>query len=591
VQITCDKCQTSYQVDDQLIPPEGAPVQCTKCQNLFTAFPPAAPVRAPARTVMMFAAEPVVAAGVPPSNPGVPPRTMTGPVPAAAPAPAPNPVAPQAPRAPSGQMPAAQPPFGSAPTQAFGIPVTPPSGRTHPAMPQSPAPAVPAGRVPSSVSQPVAPGRVPSSVSQPVAPAARPPAAGVTASSSNLSSIPDATLDQPLDLSRPGRMTQMFYSQGEATEQDHLQAARDVAGEAQRKPGQTAVFLQAADLEKQLQGRNRIAVTIILVLVIGGALAIAGALFGPAILGPAGADRQAQKDRDDALVLLRKDDVPDLTAADKTLGDILARKPLYVAAKADRALAQQFLADDRLWQAERLKASHDALGKLMRQLNARNDPNDAPQRAKDVDAMNSIDKQYEAIGKQAKAFEDQARTLIDEAEKADPKNPIVLRARAFITADHDQAEGAQKLAKQYLHEIGQGKDGWAELALAESDVSGKPSEEKRQEGLAHARAALALDPSLVRALYLELRLDTLNKKEAEAKADVSALTAANPAHTGGAALLAGLEEELNREKLDKQAREARVAAEAQKAAAAAAEAAEQEKKAAPKAKAAAKRNR
>ncbi len=84
----------------------------------------------------------------------------------------------------------------------------------------------------------------------------------------------------------------------------------------------------------------------------------------------------------------------------------------------------------------------------------------------------------------------------------------------------------------------------------------------------------------------------MNKKEAEAKADVAALTAANPAHPGGASLLAGLEEELTREKIDKDARDARVAAEAAKAnaaAAAAAAEAEQEKKSA-KPKAAAKRN-
>jgi len=388
-------------------------------------------------------------------------------------------------------------------------------------------------------------------------------------------------------------MTQMFYNQGEEAEQAHAQAARAAAGEGSRKPGQTGMFLQASDLERQLKGRNRTALVIILVLVFGTALAVAGGIYGPAILGPPGADRQAQSDRDDALVLVAKDDATDLQAADKALGDILDRKPLYVAAKADRAMVQQFLADDRLWQAERLKASYDALGKQVRQLTNRNDPSDAPQRTKDVEAMNGINKQYEAVGKQARAFEDQAKTWMDEANKADPKNPIVFRARAFITADHDQADGAQKLAKQYLHEIGKARDGWSELALAESDVSGKPSEDKRQEGLLHARGAQELAPGLIRALYLKVRLDTMNKKEAEAKADVAALTAANPAHVGGASLLAGLEEELTREKIDKEARDVRVAAEAAKASAAAAAAAaeaEQEKKSG-KTKAAGKRNR
>ncbi len=187
----------------------------------------------------------------------------------------------------------------------------------------------------------------------------------------------------------------MFYNQGEEAEQAHAQAGGAAVGEANRKPGQTGMFMQASDLEKQLKGRNRVALTIILVLIFGTALAIAGGVYGPAILGPPGADRQAQNDRDAALVLVAKDDVADLQAADKALGDILARKPLYVAAKADRAMVQQFLADDRLWQTERLKASYDARGKQVRQLTTRNDPNDAPQRAKVVEAMNGINKQYE----------------------------------------------------------------------------------------------------------------------------------------------------------------------------------------------------
>ena len=385
----------------------------------------------------------------------------------------------------------------------------------------------------------------------------------------------------------------MFYSQGEATEESHVQAAKAAAGETNRKPGQTGMFLQASDLEKQLIRRNRTALYIILVLGIGALLAVLGGMFLPAIIGPPGADRQAVRDRDEALVSLAKDDGQDLLAADKALGDILARKPNYVAAKADRALAEQFLADDRLWQAERLKASYDALVKQVKQITTRNDPNDAPQRAKDLDAMASINKQYEALGKQAKGFEETAKQLIDEAGKADAKDPIVFRARALIAADHDQAEGAQRLAKQYLHEIGKARVGWSELALEESDVNGKASEDKRQDGLMHARGVAEVDPSLIRALYLKVRLDTMNKKEAEAKADVAALTAANPAHLGGASLLAGLEEELAREKLDKEAREVRVAAEAAKQAAAAAAAAaeaEQPKKGG-KAKAAGKHNR
>lgn len=37
--IRCDKCSTLYELEEDLLPPRGAPVQCSKCQFVFTAFP------------------------------------------------------------------------------------------------------------------------------------------------------------------------------------------------------------------------------------------------------------------------------------------------------------------------------------------------------------------------------------------------------------------------------------------------------------------------------------------------------------------------------------------------------------------------
>jgi predicted Zn finger-like uncharacterized protein len=37
VHISCEKCATTYLLDDALIPPQGAPVQCTRCGHVFTA--------------------------------------------------------------------------------------------------------------------------------------------------------------------------------------------------------------------------------------------------------------------------------------------------------------------------------------------------------------------------------------------------------------------------------------------------------------------------------------------------------------------------------------------------------------------------
>src|SRR5271169_3193311 len=40
VQIGCPQCQTHYALDDRLVPPGGAPVQCTRCGHVFIAYRP-----------------------------------------------------------------------------------------------------------------------------------------------------------------------------------------------------------------------------------------------------------------------------------------------------------------------------------------------------------------------------------------------------------------------------------------------------------------------------------------------------------------------------------------------------------------------
>ncbi|MDP3502003.1 MAG: zinc-ribbon domain-containing protein [Myxococcales bacterium] len=40
--ISCEKCSTTYVLDETLIPAAGAAVQCTRCSHVFTAFPPGA---------------------------------------------------------------------------------------------------------------------------------------------------------------------------------------------------------------------------------------------------------------------------------------------------------------------------------------------------------------------------------------------------------------------------------------------------------------------------------------------------------------------------------------------------------------------
>ena len=69
--ISCEKCATTYVLDDKLIPAAGAPVQCTRCGHVFTARPPGAEAGAqPAPTSTQMFGAPGAPGGAPgPSSP------------------------------------------------------------------------------------------------------------------------------------------------------------------------------------------------------------------------------------------------------------------------------------------------------------------------------------------------------------------------------------------------------------------------------------------------------------------------------------------------------------------------------------------
>lgn len=170
--ISCEKCATTYVLDEKLIPASGAAVQCTRCSHVFTAFPPradaqatvleeeptttrrktavAAPANRPANQTMVFGAQPGAASPAPaPSKPSSPVnQTMVfGVQPGAAPAaPAKPPSAANqtmmfgAPAA-SGPVPAASPSSRPAnQTMVFGTPAGQQLASAPPPV-QAPAPA------------------------------------------------------------------------------------------------------------------------------------------------------------------------------------------------------------------------------------------------------------------------------------------------------------------------------------------------------------------------------------------------------------------------------------------------------------------
>ncbi|MBK7860774.1 MAG: zinc-ribbon domain-containing protein [Archangiaceae bacterium] len=117
--ISCEKCSTTYVLDDKLIPAQGAPVQCTRCGHVFMARVNAGEAAAPATNRTQMLGVPGAVGGTPAGGTAAPTnKTVMFGVPGA------EPVAP-----PAGSAPAASR------TQMFGAggpdaPASAPANRT-----------------------------------------------------------------------------------------------------------------------------------------------------------------------------------------------------------------------------------------------------------------------------------------------------------------------------------------------------------------------------------------------------------------------------------------------------------------------------
>jgi predicted Zn finger-like uncharacterized protein len=111
VLIRCEKCSTVYELDEKVLPPGGAPVQCSRCQFIFTAHPSSAGVNG------VLAPPPAggALAGAPsPAAPDVNAATVSA-SPAPRPAPAATPAAPPAPFGAVASSPTTSPPSSTTP--------------------------------------------------------------------------------------------------------------------------------------------------------------------------------------------------------------------------------------------------------------------------------------------------------------------------------------------------------------------------------------------------------------------------------------------------------------------------------------------
>lgn len=142
--IRCEKCSTLYELDEKLLPRHGAPVQCSKCQHVFKAFPGSEqPVQQGVRVE--------VAPGAPPAGVGEDLVRESGTL-ASVPGPTrttPRPIGGMGPGGPA----SAPPPRAASPRASVSLP--------EPDEPQFTADGRPIRKVPFPTAEPVPPGTRP----------------------------------------------------------------------------------------------------------------------------------------------------------------------------------------------------------------------------------------------------------------------------------------------------------------------------------------------------------------------------------------------------------------------------------------------
>jgi predicted Zn finger-like uncharacterized protein len=118
--IRCERCSTLYELDESLLAQDGSDVQCTKCQHVFTAYPPRVPGKAAAGAAPR-SPEPAARPAPPP------PPVEDGPEPVTTPAPA------EARPAGASSRPPAEP--GARASRSGGPPVYRPPASSGPSAP------------------------------------------------------------------------------------------------------------------------------------------------------------------------------------------------------------------------------------------------------------------------------------------------------------------------------------------------------------------------------------------------------------------------------------------------------------------------
>ncbi|MFZ5468471.1 MAG: zinc-ribbon domain-containing protein [Myxococcota bacterium] len=589
--ISCEKCTTTYVLDERLIPPGGAPVQCTKCNHVFIALSTHAAAPPLPKTLVPGTAPPEEPAPQPdPRGTQIFGRTA----PATGPSSSPSSAKEleqllDTLRAQDGldeNLPP-EPKAKQAKTQLFAV-----SELNRPAQPAPPAEAgegrraktqlfalseVQAAANPKATQMFGVASAAVTGPTQPRGPAEAPvhPRATQIFGATGLDTSAPATLqDVPAVRAPDARATMIFGGAPTASNAPHpretfaerkqqrsSQLAPTLIETSGRLPGALApVSLPEGDLpqmnwggdrpgtsvdegseldlRRQMQRRNRLAMgavlAVLLIIAVGVGIKV---LSGrrPSVPPEAIAEREA------AMALLRRDDSEAQAEAVAKLSTLSKAFPFYVDAVAGRVLALSLQLDDARIAVRRFQSQSDELNRKIARLKEAKSPGNW------LNQVNALIDDLAAVKAKSDPLIDEAARLdgvVNEALQrlrahpeglAPEEEQVVVRAQAiyFGVKGSDQAIA---LSERYKRLRQGADDGWSAVAFAEYALNARVAPETLRQAREQLEEVIAKDKTFLRPYVLAARLAQAEKNDEAASNLLGAVMLLNRRHEVAAQL-------------------------------------------------------
>ncbi|MGA9520948.1 MAG: zinc-ribbon domain-containing protein [Myxococcaceae bacterium] len=510
--IACPQCATRYELDERLLPPTGAPVQCTRCSHVFTAVPPIEEERS----------------GPPPTKPsgGVTEGTLAyGTRPALTPAqgiPTSTQVFGRAATVtegtqPYGRRPALTPPNGiPSGTQVFGAAI---SGATQPFDPRSTL-QFGAGAAPERRQDP------------------RSTHLFGALDAPKVAEAPDLRATDPEASASPGDLNAPAVARRPGAAATALLDPFDPPGRRDpESPLEHDDHDPSTELERSMRRRrNRLLIALALIALAG--VGVAGFLWWST--REASLPAEAIEAQGKATRLLRRDDPKALAEAGAELEALTKKWPNHFELRSTQLIALLFQLDDARAEIARLNAEGEALNGQLARLQRRRSPADWQSRVNALeDQRQQLKLRLDPLIERASALDARANQAFRALKPGTEQMPLEqelawVRAQALFHGVKG-ADQAVVLSERY-RQLG-GADGWADLAYAEYALNGRVPPDTRKQAQAGLEALRKRDTSFIRPWVLSGRLLLANKQAEEAVAAFENATALNPEHTLASDLL------------------------------------------------------